>query len=151
MVNIKAILCITGREGVLHFRSVSQYRLWRLAQCADTAEKEELSLYYNVIAVRGEKYLEEKFNLDRGDMFGIHHIFNTTTRAENYLKDSVLLAALTSSPFVVLETNLDKNYVALSIYLANDYVGSTVNFKESTTVVDLGANLTDVLSSHSRV
>jgi len=84
-------------------------------------------------------------------MFGIHHIFNTTTRAENYLKDSVLLAALTSSPFVVLETNLDKNYVALSIYLANDYVGSTVNFKESTTVVDLGANLTDGLSSHSRV
>jgi len=144
MVNIQAILCVTSSQGVLHFKSVAQYRTWRLAQCTNTEEKEHLSLHYNVKTIRGERYLEEMYNLNRGSMHGIHHIFSSTTRAENHLKDLELLTALTTEHFIVLETNLAKSYAAVYVYLPEGLLRFTVNFKEATEVVNLGANLSDL-------
>jgi hypothetical protein len=150
MVNFKAIIYIHNNTDISHFPSMSQYRTWRLSRCSDEAEKTQLSQYYNITARRGEQYLEEKYGLTPGTMGGIHHIFNTTARAENYLKDQGLLNAFSSNHFVVLETCPSRRYTAITIYTETGHLAITVNFKEPTVQVNLGSGLSDLPSLYSR-
>lgn len=135
MVNITAIACIYDQYKVELFTSVAEYRHWRLSRCRSMADQTALRHHYNFVSRQGERYLEGKYNLAPGSMAGIHHLFNTTARADHHIREKSLFNILAEDHAVILETNRSLNVIMVTLYSKRSHTSFAVNLREE---IELG-------------
>lgn len=115
MVNLKAIIYVKADGTVTHFGTPAEFEAWIIGRCPTQAFRNR---YLNAkrLAVAGEQTLEQKYNLAKGQLENINLIFNTTARADQYLRILTNLKLFKENQIITLEMRPSKSYNIATFY-----------------------------------